>query len=476
MGQPIDKEHFSATDFAKFQKCVKEETELLGEWLHNNKFEQKEKKCGIELETCLINKQCQPTPQADRLLKAAKHPLMTEELALFNLEFNTTPETMDSHFLSRLQQQLVTTWKLAQQQANKLDANIISIGTLPTVTKSDLELTSLTPESRYRALNKQLMAKRYNHPLEFDIEGKQHLQAQFNNILVESAGTSIQAHLQLNPKTAHRYYNASLILSAPLIAATGNSPFLLGKDLWHETRIPIFESTVACSQPESNNSQYSRASFGYSYISSFYELFVNNMTIHPLLLPLVKKASTTDLYHLRLHNGTIWRWNRPIVSTENSDKPHLRLEHRVNAAAPSLVDNIANIALFIGAIEAFTEFDTPAEALLPFSTAKKNFYTAAQQGLQAKIKWLDGKIYTTKSLILNALLPYAKQGLSNLGVDKKEIDYYIDEIIKLRISKNATGTDWQRNYLKKHGCDMQTLTHAYLENQQQGRAIYSWRI
>jgi hypothetical protein len=46
---------------------------------------------------------------------------------------------------------------------------------------------------------------------------------------------------------------------------------------------------------------------------SILECFEANRTRYPVLLPAVMDEPPESLAHLRLHNGTIWRWNRPLI-------------------------------------------------------------------------------------------------------------------------------------------------------------------
>ena len=290
--------------------------------------------------------------------------------------------------------------------------------------------------------------------------------------MTESAATSFQIHLKVTPEEAARVYNWSKVLSAPMVAIGANSPFLFGRNLWEETRIPLFEQAVSV-----GGSFFSeRVTFGLRYVKdSVLECFQGNLTRFPPLLPQVMDEPPERLAHLRLHNGTIWRWNRPLIGFDDSGTPHLRIEHRVVPAGPTVSDSIANAALYFGAVQSFAGEAEPPDHRLPFSVAKANFYTAARQGLDAEIEWLDDRTGTLAQILTDDLLPRAHRGLLELGIDTSEADLWLG-IIAERLRSGRTGSAWQRAWVKRHEPDMEALTAAYLERQQTGRPVHEWSL
>jgi gamma-glutamyl:cysteine ligase YbdK (ATP-grasp superfamily) len=293
--------------------------------------------------------------------------------------------------------------------------------------------------------------------------------------MLESAATSLQLHLKVDADTAVRYYNAAQIVAAPMVAAAANSPYLFGRDLWDETRIPLFEQSVEVGGfAGASRGPLRRVSFGTGYAKdSLFECFAENQQHFPVLLPISYAAPAAELRHLRLHNGTIWRWNRPLIGFDSDGTPHLRIEHRVLPAGPTVVDSIASAAFFYGLVHALAVRAAAPESQLPFATARDNFYAAARDGLDAQITWLEGRRQPAQSLLLDQLIPLARFGLGLLEIDPAERDVFLD-IVKQRIRNACTGCNWQRAWVARHGRDMQALTEAYYERQQRGEPVHTW--
>jgi gamma-glutamyl:cysteine ligase YbdK (ATP-grasp superfamily) len=257
-----------------------------------------------------------------------------------------------------------------------------------------------------------------------------------------------------------------------MVAISANSPYLFGCDLWEESRIPLFEQAVSV-----GGSLFSeRVTFGLRYVvRSILECFQANLTRFPVLLPQIMDKSPERLAHLRLHNGTIWRWNRPLIGFDDSGAPHLRIEHRVVPAGPTVSDSIANAALYFGAVQSLAGEAVPSEPSLPFVLAKTNFYTAAREGLHTEVEWLDGRKETLATILSDDILPRARLGLLELGIDVAETDLWLG-VIEGRLSSGQTGSSWQRAWVERYGANMDALTAAYLERQQTGRPVHEWTI
>ncbi|MFQ5936746.1 MAG: glutamate--cysteine ligase, partial [Acidiferrobacterales bacterium] len=376
--------------------------------------------------------------------------------------------------LEEMQDELARTWQQCNRTASGLGVELVMIGILPTVRERELTVANMSHMTRYRALNQQILKMRKGRPLKLDIKGRDHLRTTHRDILLEAATTSFQIHLQIPVARAHRYYNAALILSAPMVAATANSPYFCGLDLWDETRIPLFEQAVQVTLLRA--SKTNRVTFGTGYVEhSLLECFSENLELFAPLLPTIMDEGSTQLAHLRLHNGTIWRWNRPLIGFCPDGRPHLRLEHRVVPAGPSIIDTIANAALFYGLVTNLAAQARAPETRLPFEQARENFYAAAKDGLNAEITWLGGKQGSVGALLRERLLPMAQRGLERQGLAASTIDRYLD-IVAERVRSGRTGAAWQRAYVAKHGKDMQALVDAYRVHLRSGAPVHEWEI
>ncbi|HEB94394.1 MAG TPA: glutamate--cysteine ligase [Gammaproteobacteria bacterium] len=480
MGQEIDDTRFSRQDFTTFQQRLSEETALLGECFQQGRFDPGPPVAGFELEAWLVDAQLRPAPVNARFIERLGNPLVSPELATFNIEFNIEPLPLSGHILSRMASDLQQTWQQARQTAHEMQLELAITGILPTVRDADLCPANLSAMNRYHALNTEILRLRGGRPLHLDIHGHDILRAEHSDVMLESATTSFQIHLQVAPELALRAYNASIIASAPLLAVSANSPYLFGHDLWAETRIPLFEQAVEVGGYEEDaHGPMRRVSFGSGYArASLQEIFTENLEHFPTLLPMLFEAPPEQLTHLRLHNGTLWRWNRPLIGFTpgpQGDKLHLRIEQRVVPAGPTIADTVANAAFFYGLCQALSQQDEAAETRLPFATARDNFYAAARHGLDAQITWLDGDKQPAQSLLLRTLLPLATQGLEILGIDHDEATHYLG-IIESRVKNACNGAAWQRAYAARHGSDMQALLAAYLERQHSGVPVHEWDI
>jgi len=477
MGEEIQYSHFKKSDYQQFVSHLKKETTLLETWFNEQTFSTASLMAGYELETWLIDQAGNPAAINESFLNKANNSLLSPELAKFNIELNVDPEKLTGELLSNLERKLNILWNQCATTAQSLETSIIGIGILPTLSDGDLTLKNISLLDRYKALNEQILSHRNGNEIELNINGKEHLQVRHKDVMLEAATTSLQIHIQIPQHVAARYYNASILLSAPMVAVSANSPCLFGRRLWQETRIPVFEQSVptggyggAASGP------VHRVSFGSDYVrTSLYECFQENLEHYPVLLPVHYQAEMSQVKYLRLHNGTIWRWNRPLIGFDEDQTPHLRIEHRVCAAAPTNVDNIANIAFYYGLVHYYANIEKPPETDMPFADAKNNFYRAAQRGLEYKTNWFEHKIDSLQKIILDTLLLHAETGLYKLGINQQDCNYYLS-IIEQRVAHNKTGSEWQLNFLNAHQDDRSLLTLNYLKNQKSGVPVHLWDI
>lgn len=472
MGQDIDRAHFDADAFAAFAERLAAETATLETWFTEQRFSHRAWVAGFELEAWLIGPDALPRAINDLFLETLGNDLVVPELSRFNVEINGSPTTLQGRAFSRLEDELSHTWAECQTVADELGARLLMIGTLPTLAPEWLNLANMSSRVRYQALNERLMVLRQGQPFELHIEGREEIHRTHPDLMLEAATTSFQIHLQVREPDAVRLYNAAVAVSGPMVAVSANSPLLFGHDLWEETRIPLFEQAVAASDGSEQ-----RVSLGRDYCQrSLFELFSDNRDHYQVLIPDLRDGGLASLDHLRFHNGTIWRWNRPLLGFDHDGLPHLRIEHRVVPAGPTIIDSIANAALFYGMLATLLRRPRAIESELPFSAASSNFYAAARHGLDAAQQWPGAKAgVTARELLINELLPSAHAGLAWLGMPSAEIEHYL-AVIEGRLVRNQTGARWQRRWVERHGQDLAGLTLAYLERQQSGIPVHAWSV
>lgn len=477
MGEEIRSSEFSKQDFEIFKRKLERETGQLASIFDQNGFSHDPPVGGFELEAWLIDEHMRPVARNEDFLAKLSNPLASPELASFNIEVNTEPRSLQGHVFSAMHQSLEQTWADCRTTAQDMGIDVMCCGILPSLLDEDLTLANMSRMQRYCALNREVLFRRKGRPLELDINGVEHLHVTHHDVMLESAATSFQLHTQIDQTLAVRLYNASLILSAPMVALCANSPYLFGKDLWDETRIPLFEQAVATGGYDAAAfGPIRRVTFGSGYVrESLMECFKENLAHYPVLLPVDRGQECTSLPHLRLHNGTIWRWNRPLIGFDADGEIHLRIEHRVIPAGPSMLDAIANAAFYYGVAMAMVNLPTAVEWQLPFDRARDNFYRAAQLGLRASLQWLDDRQCVASELLKDVLLPLAYEGLARLGVSDSDSQEYLG-IIRQRLEAGTNGAVWQRAFVARHGRDMQALSEAYFQRQQSSLPVHEWEI
>ena len=474
MGDEIEKRYFDANDFCAFREKLDTETGLLHQLFQKNTFSARGEVAGFELEAWLVDDTGDPLPQNQEFIKRLDNPLVVPELAAFNVELNGSPTALRGHAFTRLHEELSTTWAACSNTANAMDCGLLTIGILPTVQESMLNSEHMSKMMRYRSLNDRVLALRDGRPLKIDIDGDKPLHTTHADVMLEAAATSFQIHLQCLPENAVRDFNSSLVASAPMVAVSANSPFLFGHSLWDETRIPLFEQAV-----DMGKNLLARVSFGRDYVhDSLFEIFAENQVEYRLLMPAVQESSPEELCHVRFHNGTVWRWNRPLIGFDDDGQVHLRIEHRVVPAGPTIKDCIANCAFYFGLVRGFALNSASIESRLSFNNARGNFYACARDGLEARVVWpkKHGNQETgVRSLIVDELLPLARRGLQASEIPDAEIDEYL-EIIGARADCSQNGANWQRRWIAKHGTHWHALVKAYQTLQQQSEPVHTWPL
>ncbi len=470
MGKEIESSRFTPHDFARFSDRLQEETALLERYFRDGLFCQEKLVAGFELEAWIVDREGLPLPENEAFLAQLNHPLVVPELAAFNIEINSTPRALTGEAFSLLFEELAATWAACCQELRRFDAEPVMIGILPSVRQEHLSLANMSDMKRYRALNDQIFSLRRGRPVKLHIKGRDELSVTHRDVMLEAAATSFQLHLQIPLAEAVRMFNAAMIAAAPVVAGSANSPYLFGRDLWSETRIPLFEQAI-----DVGLKGQQRVTFGSGYArDSLLECFKENLEHYAVLLPACSDEEKATLPHLRFHNGTIWRWNRPLIGVENK-LPHLRIEHRSLAAGPSPVDSIANAVFAFGLIIALGRCPHAPERDLAFEVAKKNFYAAARDGLSARLCWLDGRVVMADQLILNFLLPMAADALRSVAIAEKDIQRYLT-IVEARAKSGRNGAAWQRQWVARHGASSTALVKAYIANQESGLPVHEWSV
>lgn len=468
MGKMVAGAAYTAADYERFRAELQAETARLERWFAEDRFVDGVTTVGYELEACLVDADYAPADANTHFLALLDMPEAVPELARSNVEFNGHARGIGQRGLERLHAELEEWCARGRRVAADMGLKLVLIGVLPTLEERHLTLGHISPSDRYRALNAAIAARRGTPYVEMTIRGRETYRGYYDSIMAESAATSLQMHISLPPARAVCCYNAALIASGPLLAVAANAPYLFGHDLWAETRVPVFAQSVDVGDVHF-------VTFGHGYVrESLFELFAENRDRFPVLLPAACERGGID--HLLLHNGTIWRWNRPVVGGDprTGGPLHLRLEHRSLPGGPSVLDMVANCAFFYGLTWALSECEPPPEDRLSFGAARANFYRAAREGMAADLHWFDGE-HSASRLCQERLLPLAREGLSMLGVDDDLAQRYLD-VIAARVARGLSGAGWQRAWVARHGRDMAAMLAAYAERQASGAPVSEWTL
>lgn len=473
MGEELEKSSFCDDDFARFVRRMRAETDLVQTWERDGKFSGAPTSAGFELEAWLVDKNARPAAQNRDFLEAVDHEMVVPELSAFNVEFNGAPQELTGFGLSRMQTELEDLWRHAVGAADKIGLRLAMIGILPTVKDSDLCIANMSESNRFKALNEQVFRMRKGRPINLKIKGEDTLDSEHFDVMLEAAATSFQIHLKIPVgKKAVNYYNASKLATPALVAVAANSPFLFGHDLWAETRIPLFEQAVSVGDWD----YAERVTFGVRYLEEqLSEVFVANRQRYPVLLPQVRDTPVEDLCHLRLQNGTIWRWNRPLIGWDDDGAPHYRIEQRVVPAGPTVLDAMANAAFYYGLVTYLAEHEKPPEERAQFFTTRDNFYECAKYGLDARVRWAHIDDRPINGLIVDTFLPMAEEGLQQRGVDALDIKRYLG-IIEARCMSMQNGAMWQRSFVRKYQVGMEDMLEAYVLRQETALPVHEWPL
>jgi hypothetical protein len=455
MGRDIDTTEFTREDRLRYREKVKTDLAALRQLVDSGSFETGRRTCGVEMEVYITDPQGDAAPINAKLLERLASSDFQTEVAQFNIEFDVKPRLITGHVFHTIDSELRRSLNHAHDVAEELGAQVMIIGILPTLKDFDVTEEFMSANPRYKALNDMILNARGEDIL-IKIEGTDVLETRANSILFEAACTSMQLHLQVDPHDFGLYWNAAEVLSSPLVAVGANSPFFLGKQLHHETRIALFEQAADTRTEELTlQGVRPRVWFGEKWLDDgegLWDLFDENVRYFPSLLPIVEdedpfamleRGEVPRLPELTLHNGTIYRWNRPVYEVVRG-RPHMRIENRVLPAGPSVPDSVANAALYYGMLHGLVSQPRPyIWERMSFAAATDNFYAAARDGLGARLYWPQiGAHVPVSELILRHLIPLAREGLQDWGVDEGDIEYYLG-IIEERTLSGRSGAGWQ---------------------------------
>jgi CBS domain-containing protein/gamma-glutamyl:cysteine ligase YbdK (ATP-grasp superfamily) len=460
----------------------------LEQMLEDRAFESGVHRIGAEQEMFLVDASWQPAPGALDVLAAITDTHFTTEVGAFNLELNLDPQEFTGACLSLVQAQLEELLAVGRACANAAGLEVVLAGILPTIRKGDLRMENMVPNPRYLALNRALMDLR-GEDYELHIKGTDELRVRQDSVMAEACNASFQVHLQVSQDEFANLYNIAQLLAGPVLACATNSPLLFGKRLWAETRIALFEQSVDVRRPGPHLRERSpRVTFGSGWVrDSVAELYREDISRHrPVLAPddyddpfeAMAEGRVPDLEALRLHTGTVWRWNRACYGV-GGGVPHLRIENRVLPSGPTVTDEVANAALWLGLMRAVATKHHDVSRLLEFEQARANLVAAARQGLGAQLTWLDGEERSAATLALDHLLPLAAEGLDEVGVSAHDRDRYL-EVVERRVRTGHTGSRWLLSSLAglraqgSEGQRLNSVTAAMVARQKGGAPVSEW--
>ncbi|HED65233.1 MAG TPA: CBS domain-containing protein [Planctomycetes bacterium] len=490
MGEHQIHETSGSAEMRTFVRAVLEDLAALERMIATEGMFESGVRCiGAEQEMFLVDRGMHPTNKALQILERLPSESFTTELGQFNLEANLSPLALEGECLSQLEEELNCFVAKARVAARSEDARVVLTGILPTLEKTDLTLESMTPMPRYYQLN-QVMRDLRGGEFRTYIKGLDELQTTHDNVMLEACNTSFQIHFQVAPEEFATLYNIAQVVMAPVLAAAVNSPVLLQHRLWHETRVALFQQSVDTrSELHAQRGGRVRVSFGDDWVhKSVIEIFREDIARFRALIasdieesPLAKleRGEIPELKALRLHNGTIYRWNRPCYGVANG-RPHLRIENRVLPAGPSILDEVANAAFYFGLMCGVSEEYGDVRTSMAFSDAKENFTAAARYGLRARLRWFGGESYGAETLILDHLLPLAEKGLNDRGLRSDDVERYLG-VIRERVGKGRTGSQWMLDSLEsmrdaRSDEAYRALTATMTEEQEAGAPVHEWPL
>jgi hypothetical protein len=489
VGEQVAARVFSREDRQQYRQKVRACLDVFARMLAESRFDAQTASFGLEIELNLTDEAGDPALANAAALEAIADPDFQTEIGQFNLEINIAPRLLGGSVFSELERDVRASLNRAESLARGTGSHMMVIGILPTVTERHLNAESFSHDARYALLNEQIFAAR-GEDLHISIAGVERLSTYADTIAPEAACTSVQLHQQVEPETFADYWNASQAIAGVQAAVGANSPFFFGKELWRETRIALFEQATD-TRPEELKAQgvRPRVWFGERWITSIFDLFEENVRYFPALLPVCEQedpAATLErgdvprLGELRLHNGTIYRWNRPIYDVSRG-RPHLRVENRLLPAGPTVVDTLANAALYYGLVRVLAEEERPLWSQMSFSAAEENFHSGARDGIHARVYWPGVGDVPAAELVLRRLLPLAHEGLERWGVEPADRDRLLG-IVERRCVTQRNGAAWQSETFHRlydeHKIErpeaLREMTVRYRDHMHANEPVHTW--
>jgi hypothetical protein len=490
VGRDVSGAVFSREDRQRYRQKVRACLDVFARMLRESRFEEERRSVGLEIELNLTDERGDPAMLNAQALEAIADPDFQTELGRFNLEINVPPRWLETDAFAALEEDVRRDLNHAEDQARTVGAHMMLIGILPTVTDAHLTRDSFSDNPRYELLNEQIFAAR-GEDLEISIGGVERLATFADTIAPEAACTSVQLHQQVEPESFASFWNAAQAIAGPQVAVAANSPFFFGKELWRETRIALFEQATD-TRPDELKAQgvRPRVWFGERWITSIFDLFEENVRYFPALLPVTQdedpqetldRGDTPSLSELALHNGTIYRWNRPIYDVVH-ERPHLRVENRLLPSGPTVVDICANAAFYYGLVRALVAEEQPLWSRMSFSAAEENFHAAARDGIEARVYWPGVGEVPVGELVLRRLLPAADQGLAAAGIEAADRDRLLG-IVERRCVTMQNGAAWQAaafHRLYDGGLErreaLRRMTVLYREHMHANEPVHTWAL
>jgi gamma-glutamyl:cysteine ligase YbdK (ATP-grasp superfamily) len=491
MGRDVPAIVVSHEDRRRYREKVRQCLDVFARMLRDSRFSDGPQQVGMEVEFHLVDDAGFPSMRNADVLAEINDPRWAPELGLFNLEVNLAPRPLTGDALGDLERQLAEMFRGADEQAHRVGVQLAMIGILPSLDEADTTEKAMSPNPRYRLLNEQICAAR-GEEVRICIEGPERLLTHVDSIMPEAACTSVQCHLQVSPEAFGSYWNAAQAVAGVQVALGANSPFLFGRELWRETRITLFQqATDTRSEELQVQGVRPRVWFGERWITSVFDMFEENLRYFPALLPLcedddpvteLERGGIPGLYELTLHNGTVWRWNRPVYAVDDGH-PHLRVENRVLPAGPTVADVMANAAFYYGLVHMLADAERPVWTQMSFAAARDNLMEAAQLGVDASLYWPGLGEVPAAELTLRRLLPLAHAGLRRLRVNGQHAERML-AVIEQRCLAGRTGATWQADTVhsleERNGLDREAalleMTRRYLELMGTGEPVHTWPV
>ncbi len=491
MGEDVAATVFSREDRQRYRQKVKRCLDVFARMLSESRFEAVPGSIGLEIELNLTDEAGDPAMLNAKVLEAIADADFQTELAQFNVEINVAPRSLEGDVFGALEKDVRTSLNNGEEKSRGVGAHMVMVGILPTVTDGHLDAESFSANPRYQLLNEQIFAAR-GEDLDIRIAGVERLSTFADTMAPEAACTSVQLHLQVDPSAFGTHWNAAQSIAGVQLALAANSPFFFGKELWRETRIPLFEqATDTRSEELRAQGVRPRVWFGERWITSIFDLFEENVRYFPALLPVCEDEDPVEvlaagdipgLPELRLHNGTVYRWNRPVYDVVRG-LPHLRVENRVLPAGPTVADILSNAAFYYGLIRALVDQDRPLWSQMSFAAAEENFHAGARDGIEANVYWPGVGEVPVAELVLRRLLPMAHEGLERWGVSQGDRERLLGNI-EQRCLKLTNGAAWQAATFHKlyeekkldRADALRGMTVRYRELMHSNEPVHSWPV